>query len=194
MKHKLLIPNWHSLPLLIATTLIVAMITIAHAGNWRVQVMAVHDSRLAIQAEQQIERSGYDPVGIHWRDGIYKVWVGAGETQNDVTELQERLVKQGFEDAFAVELGPDVISDIPTAPSVEAQSYYVQVFSFSKPELAEKAADQAQRKSGYNARVLSGDGLYRIQLGPFESRDAADFAKQVTLGRGYVDAFLVVAE
>lgn len=194
MRRRLLIPSRVHFLLLTAVMLHFSLISTADASPWRVQVMAVHDFTFAVQAEEQLERSGYSPVGIHWQDGIYKVWVGAHGTRAEASELQQQLAGHGFEDAFVLQLGPDIIADTPVQPSIKALPYFIQVFSFTTPELADRAAEHARRKTGYDVRIFPGDGLYRVQLGPFESRDAADFAKQVILGRGYVDAFLVPAE
>jgi hypothetical protein len=161
------------------------------AETWRVQVMAVQDLALAEQLEEQIQRAGHEHVGIHWRDGKYKVWVGAEETETGAQELQEQLVQQGFDDAFIIEAGPDDSLSDDDLPIIADQPYAVQVFSLSKREDAGLAAEKARKQTGYDAVIVSGNGLFRVQLGPFESRDAADFAKQVILDRGYAGAFLV---
>jgi len=164
------------------------------AGSWRVQVMAVQDLTLAEQLEEQMRRVGHKYVGIHWRDASYKIWVGAEETQTDALELQVKLVQQGFEDAFVIQAGPDRSGYGQDALVIAEKRYVIQVFSLSNRTAAERAADAAQKGSGYDASVIAGDGLFRVQLGPFESHDAAEFAKQVIVGRGYADAFLVPFE
>jgi cell division septation protein DedD len=179
---------------MVALLLLVCIVIPTLAGNWRVQVTAVHDLALAEQVEEQLQRAGYERVGVHWRESIYKVWVGAEETREAGSELQQRLVLQGFEDAFVVQQGPELTNDSPVPPAVAEVKHLVQVFSLSNRDDAEAAAEIAQKKTGYDATVVSGNGVYRVQLGPFESRDAAEFARQVISGRGYVDAFLVPFE
>ncbi|MCB2212116.1 SPOR domain-containing protein [bacterium] len=166
----------------------------AVAGLFHVQVAAVSDESLALQTETQLERSGFEPVGIHWRDGLYRVWAGDGETRDEVQPYMNELQGSGFPDAFIVELGPDRISGVPEPPVVTPQPYAIQVFSLSNPEDADRAAERARDKTGYDVTIVPGDGLYRVQLGPFESRDAAEFAKQVIQGRGFTDCFLVPLE
>ena len=81
---------------------LISVSPLAFAGNWRVQVMAVQELAPAEQLEIQLEEAGIDHVGIHWRDGQYKVWVGAGETREAATEYQRRLIDRGYMDTFII--------------------------------------------------------------------------------------------
>jgi cell division protein FtsN len=80
-----------------------------------------------------------------------------------------------------------------TKPGTEAFTYYVQAGAFAKVEDAE-----AQRAKlammGLEARVTereqSGRTVYRVRLGPFDKKDAADETKTTLDGSG-MDAALV---
>jgi cell division protein FtsN len=81
---------------------------------------------------------------------------------------------------------------VPTA-AADPFSYFVQAGAYGRPEDAEQ---QRARLAilGFEARVTereqSGKTMYRVRVGPFDRKDAADGAKERLAGAG-VEAALV---
>ncbi len=83
-----------------------------------------------------------------------------------------------------------------TKPGTEAFSYFVQVGAYARPEDAEQQRARIGLM-GLSAKVTereqSGRTVYRVRLGPFERKDAADAAQERLAGSG-VEAALVRVE
>jgi cell division protein FtsN len=83
-----------------------------------------------------------------------------------------------------------------TGAAAEAFVYFVQVGAFTRTEEAEQLRAKLALL-GYTAKItereLSGRTIYRVRLGPYETRDEADGA-QVRLTEAAIEARLVRVE
>ncbi len=83
-----------------------------------------------------------------------------------------------------------------TKPGADAFTYFVQVGAYARPEDAEQQRARVGLM-GLSAKITereqSGRSVYRVRLGPFERKEAADAAQERLAGNG-VEAALVRVE
>jgi cell division protein FtsN len=83
-----------------------------------------------------------------------------------------------------------------TKPGADAFTYFVQVGAYARPEDAEQQRARVGLM-GMSAKITereqSGRTVYRVRLGPFDRKDAADAAQERLAGSG-VEAALVRVE
>ena len=83
-----------------------------------------------------------------------------------------------------------------TKPGVDAFTYFVQVGAYARPEDAEQQRARVGLM-GLSAKTTereqSGRTVYRVRLGPFDRKEAADAAQERLAGNG-VEAALVRVE
>ncbi len=83
-----------------------------------------------------------------------------------------------------------------TKPGADAFTYFVQVGAYARPEDAEQQRARVGLM-GLSAKITereqSGRTVYRVRLGPFERKEAADAAQERLAGNG-VEAALVRVE
>lgn len=83
-----------------------------------------------------------------------------------------------------------------TKPGVDAFTYFVQVGAYARPEDAEQQRARVGLM-GLSAKITereqSGRTVYRVRLGPFDRKEAADAAQERLAGSG-VEAALVRVE
>ena len=83
-----------------------------------------------------------------------------------------------------------------TKPGTDAFTYFVQVGAYARPEDAEQQRARVGLM-GMSAKITereqSGRTVYRVRLGPFDRKDAADAAQERLAGSG-VEAALVRVE
>ena len=81
---------------------------------------------------------------------------------------------------------------VPTA-AADPFAYFVQAGAYGRPEDAEQQRARLAML-GFEAKVTereqSGKTMYRVRVGPFDKKDAADGAKERLAGSG-IDAALV---
>lgn len=84
----------------------------------------------------------------------------------------------------------------PTKPAADPFTYFVQAGAYSRQEDAEQQRARLAL-NGYTAKVTEreqlGRTMYRVRLGPFDSKDAAN-TTQAKLQQGGIDAALVAVE
>ena len=84
-------------------------------------------------------------------------------------------------------------STVKPTPAADPFNYFVQAGAFAKPEDAEQQRARLAMM-GYEAKVTereqSGRTVYRVRIGPFPAKDAADGAKDKLAAAG-VDSALV---
>ncbi len=83
-----------------------------------------------------------------------------------------------------------------TKPGVDAFTYFVQVGAYARPEDAEQQRARVGLM-GLSAKITereqAGRTVYRVRLGPFDRKEAADAAQERLAGNG-VEAALVRVE
>ena len=98
--------------------------------------------------------------------------------------------------AVASAPGDGAVAGKSTKPGAEAFTYFVQVGAYARPEDAEQQRARVGLM-GLSAKITereqSGRTVYRVRLGPFDRKEAADAAQERLAGNG-VEAALVRVE
>lgn len=163
--------------------------------GYRVQIAAILD-RLRAQSfqtrsEQLLKRRIY--VVYDERTRLYKLHVGNCRTALEAETLRRDTKEKGYPEAFIVR------SSIESAPSpyrIPTQTgYRVQIFSASGRIAAENSVQKAKVALERDDIYIAFEPPYfKVQVGDFETREAADKFVQTARKQGYDTPFPVQTE
>ncbi len=97
------------------------------------------------------------------------------------------------EDTLYVDEAPPPVAPAPAPVDTVATvpGFRVQVFASSSEVVAQRAARSAEARLGARAHVVAAGGLYKVQLGDFRAREAAEALLRRARERFYPDAWIV---
>ncbi|MEE2753567.1 MAG: SPOR domain-containing protein [Candidatus Latescibacterota bacterium] len=165
------------------------------AKGYRVQITAVLDRLRAesfqTRSEQLLKQRIY--VVYDERTRLYKLHVGNCRTALEAETLRRDTKEKGYSEAFIVR------SSIESAPSPyripTRTGYRVQIFSASGRGSAEKSVQKAKVALERDDIYIAFEPPYfKVQVGDFETREAADKFVQMARKQGYDTPFPVQAE
>ncbi|MDR2193163.1 MAG: SPOR domain-containing protein [Treponema sp.] len=87
--------------------------------------------------------------------------------------------------------GPSADFSVPVITSMEKKMYYVQLRSYSKPELVESELAKVGKQHNVSVQItdIFGQRLYRILIGPVSRSESAQLLQQYK-AKGWNDAFI----
>jgi cell division septation protein DedD len=89
---------------------------------------------------------------------------------------------------------PDTVRTPPPAPADStADGFRIQVFASSDKDVAQNAASVAEQRLGIKAYVDLDGGMYKVRVGDFADRKAADTVLPTLRSHYYPDAWVVPA-
>ncbi len=166
-----------------------------NARGYRVQIAAVLDQLRAQNFQSRSEQSLKQIVYVLYdeRTRLYKLHVGNCRTAAEAETLRRDTKSKGYPEAFIVR------SRIESAPSpyrIETRKgYRVQIFSASSRSAAEKSAAAAKTKLSRDDIYITFEPPYfKVHVGDFDTRDAADKYVQSARKDGYDTPFPVQTE
>jgi len=169
--------------------LLVALVLAIVINKAPVPFMDKVPQRTAEQDAAEVAKNkGWDPNGLLYGKA------GAGAASGAVPE--ETPVTLGA--SGVAQPASAVMMKTPAGPSAGSGAdpfqYYVQVGAYSRSDDAEQQRAKLAM-TGLTARVTereqAGRTVYRVRVGPFDSRDEADASREQAAAVGYRDATLV---
>jgi cell division septation protein DedD len=166
-----------------------------NARGYRIQIAAVLDQLRAqnfqSRSEQLLKQRVY--VVYDERTRLYKLHVGNCRTAVEAETLRRDTKGKGYPEAFIVR------SRIESAPSpyriATRKGYRVQIFSASSRSAAENSAAEAKTKLSRDDVYIAFEPPYfKVHVGDFDTRDAADKFVQAARKDGYDTPFPVQTE
>ena len=168
---------------------------VTSSRGYRVQIAAVLDRARAQSIKSRSEQLLKQRVYVNYdeRTRLYKLHIGNCRTATEAETLRRDIKTKGHPEAFIVR------SAIETAPSPyripTRIGYRVQIFSASNRGAAEKSAKDARA-------ILERDDVYiafeppyfKVHVGDFDTKDAADKFVQTARKQGYDTPFPVKTE
>lgn len=88
---------------------------------------------------------------------------------------------------------PDTVRTPPAPADSTAAGFRIQVFASSDRTVAESAAAAAEQRLGIKAYVDLDAGMYKVRVGDFVDRKAAEAVLPTLRGHYYQDAWIVPA-
>jgi len=164
--------------------------------GFRVQLFAGLDSINAAIAAQNIQKVAIDSVYFFKEKGLFKVQLGDYLYRNPADMKVLDLRKDGFMDGWVVQR----LINVPIDSSVESKTekisqpkesfYTIQVLVTSDKQKAERLTKELKERFNQESYFSSGTA-YKIFVGKFASREAAEAILQDVKNAGYKDAWLV---
>ncbi len=167
--------------------------------GWKVQLSSVTDQNLANQMKAEAQGKTDIDVSIKWFDNSYKILAGNFTVIEEAEVLRDEMRNKGYEGAFVIGTNVKKDSSSPkinddTNPVVKTEvieGWRIQVMSLSTRTYAEQAAKRISVKTSYEAYIDEENGLFKIRVGNFRSRDEAAIARSKVVDEGYDGAFPV---
>jgi hypothetical protein len=164
--------------------------------GFRVQLFAGLDSINAAIAAQNIRNVTQDTVYFFKEKGLYKVQIGDYLYRNPADMKTLDLRKEGFMDGWVVQrlinVPIDSVSNLKTEIiSVQHESAYaIQILVTSDRQKAERLVQQLKESLKQESYFTSGT-LFKVFVGKFDTRQAAESVLQKVKEAGYKDAWIV---
>jgi len=114
---------------------------------------------------------------------LWKVWVGNYNTKADADTAKQRLLKEGYPDSWVHEMKGDY------AP--KENLFWVQIGNFQSESSAQNLKNDVSGKQKENVVIRKSDNLWKVWMGGYADRTAADNLKTKMLESGYKGAFVV---
>ncbi len=109
-------------------------------------------------------------------------------------DVEEIPLADSSLDVTEAEAPPDTVRAPAPAPADStADGFRIQVFASSDKEVAQNAATVAGQRLGIKAYVDLDGGMYKVRVGDFVDRKAADTVLPTVRGHYYPDAWVVPA-
>jgi SPOR domain len=165
--------------------------------GWKVQLSSVTDQNLAEEMKAEAQGKSDIDVSIKWFDNSYKILIGNFTVLEEAEALRDEMRNKGYEGAFVI--GTNVKQESSGKENVATsaiktevvEGWRIQVMSLSTRTYAEQAARRISAKTSYEAYIDEENGLFKIRVGNFRSRDEAAIARSNVVANGYDGAFPV---
>ncbi|HMV27336.1 MAG TPA: SPOR domain-containing protein [bacterium] len=113
-------------------------------------------------------------------DGKWRVWVGDFMTREEADAAKQKLIQNGYPDAWIHEM-----KDMTTPKISGKELFWLQIGSFSTEAAAQKAKTEAESKQTVRSKISHTDGMYKVWIGGFEDRAKADELKK-TFSKAFI--------
>lgn len=161
------------------------------ALGYRVQVSASKVKENAEKFRRELSLFIKEKIYLVVANDMYKLQIGdfSSKPAADVFRDQLRTSTQvDLNGAFTVE--SVVYRSKATAGSSDSDKFFVQVGAFSSEEGANRLMESSIGL-GYKAIVLKEDGMYKVIIGGYPDRSAADEAKATLINNGFDGAWVI---
>jgi len=159
--------------------------------GFRVQVSASKVKENAEKFRRELSLLVKEKIYLVVANDMYKLQIGdfTSKPAADIFRDQLRVNSQvDMSGAFTVE--SVIYKDKETTGSSDADKFFVQVGAFSSEEGANRLMESATGLE-YKAIVLKEDGMYKVIIGSYPTRTAADEAKATLINNGFDGAWVI---
>jgi len=171
----------------------------AYVDGYRCQVFAGGDLQQAQRITEALNSKINAKVYIvESADSLFKVQVGNYTDRRQAENMLLKLWKLGYQGSWLVQMKivPQENAAKPVAPvapatTVQPDFYYgVQVFASSSADRARSLSQSLKSKLNAKIRLIEGDGLWKVVLGRFPKREAAEELRNRLRRSGFQDAWI----
>ena len=159
--------------------------------GYRVQIGAFRDEskakKLKAKVSEQIPARVYVVLA---EDNLHKVQIGDFIARLDADNMKETLIKDfqylgSFIQKSWIFIGDD-------SGKNSTGKYYIQIGAFSTQENAKQFEDNSIKPLGYtNSEIYDNEGLFKVLIGAYDSKEAAEVAKQKVVSDGFEGAWIL---
>lgn len=119
---------------------------------------------------------------------LWKVWVGNYMTRDEADKAKQEMISGGFPDAWIHEMKP------PYDAPVTGPLFWVQVASLSGDAAASRMKEQLASAQREPVEIRQKDGTWKVWVGGYPDRAAAEDLKKMLEGLGYTKTFIVQSD
>lgn len=116
---------------------------------------------------------------------LWKVWTGNYMTKDEAEMAKKDMIAMGFPDAWIHEMKPPY--DAPASGPL----YWVQVASLSSESAASAMKRQLEGLQKEQVQIRQKDNTWKVWVGGYPERAAAEDLKSILAGQGYAKGFIV---
>lgn len=159
--------------------------------GYRVQIGAFQEEDKAKRLKEIVSKQVSERVYVVLaEDNLYKVQIGDYIARLDADKLKEYLVKDhGYLGSF-IQKSWIFISEETGGNS--SGKFYIQIGAFSSNENAKQFDENSIKSLGYtNSQIYEHEGLFKVLIGAYESKEAAESAKQKVVADGFEGAWIL---
>lgn len=164
--------------------------------GFRVQAFAGLDSARAVKLKDQIHPFIKDTIYVLKEGGLFKVQIGDFPFRSDADSIQRQLTLNSIAGTWVV--GRKIFSTDSVARTVppmedagDNYKFKIQVLATSDEARALSLSHSLQQQFALPSFYKQVDGVYKVYLGKFISREAAEPVLKQVRKEGYPDAWLV---
>jgi len=162
-----------------------------------VQAFASLDSVKSVMLRQKLLPLLSDSIYVLKENGLFKVQVGDFLKRHQADSVQRAIAINNIPGSWVVKRLVNGLLPNPqesTSADLAAQStpnFNIQILATSDESKAMGLISQLQQKFSFVSFYLPAGGIYKVFVGRFVTRDAADAALQKIRIAGYKDAWIV---
>ncbi len=177
--------------------------TLRTTDGFRVQIFAGIDSANAANLGLRASRIVRDSVYVFRQNGLFKTQVGDFLYRTSADSARHLLFNNGLTGAWIVPRtiflyksfpdsgAPAQERATPSAPVEKSYKYTIQVLAVSDESRAQSRVKQLIEQFPYPAFYKKSGDVFKLYVGKFQTRDAADKALKDVRANDYPDAWLV---
>ncbi|MDA3885786.1 MAG: SPOR domain-containing protein [Candidatus Delongbacteria bacterium] len=159
--------------------------------GYRVQIGAFKDEDKARKLKDMVSKQVSDRVYVVLaEDNLHKVQIGDYSARIDADMMKETLITSyeylgSFIQKSWIFIGDDSGMNL-------TGKFYIQIGAFATSENAKQFADNSIKPLGYkNSEIYNNEGLFKVLIGAYNSKEAAEVAKQKIVLDGFEGAWIL---
>jgi SPOR domain len=168
---------------------------VKQVDGYRVQTFAGVDSLNALVMVNNLKAVLNDSVYFFKEKGLFKIQLGDYLYRNDADLKVLDLRKDGFSGAWVVQRLINVPMETDSTSEVEkndiAYPYKIQILVTADEEKAKSLTNQLKMQFNMESIYTRTESVFKIFLGKFSTREAAEKTLNTVRENGYKDAWLV---
>jgi tetratricopeptide (TPR) repeat protein len=157
-----------------------------NSKSYRVQVGTFTRSGQALALVEKVKRVTARPVYADYLGEEFIVTAGEFENPAPARQFEQELSREGYSDAFAVE----VLKSIQEKKTVYP-IHHIQIDNYTTMDKAEEVAEQLRKKNYHPVETLDQGSYYTVRLGQYQDLDKAEETMQELRRSGYPYCWLV---
>ncbi len=177
--------------------------TLRTADGFRIQIFAGTDSVNAAAQALRASRVVQDSVYVFHQNGLFKTQIGDYLYRSSADSTRHLLFKNGLTGAWIVPRTIYLYKTLPDsnapaqqrvthpAPAPTSYKYTIQVLAVSDEGRAQSRVKQLIEQFPYPAFYKKSGTVFKLYVGKFQTREAADRALKEIRANEYPDAWLV---
>jgi len=167
--------------------------------GYRCQVFAGSIKENAEKITRELKNQDFSPVYLlKTPEGLYKVQVGDFKEREPAENLLLKLYKAGFKNTWLVQTDIRVpreeMEEPITSDSVESDEfslfYGIQIFATREKIRAQALKARLQTQLDVPVRIIQNDQFYKVVIGKFGDRKAAEGLLSTLREKGFSDAWI----